>query len=92
MKFNVFIKNIAEETKHYIEKYEQYKDLSGEEKKARVDDILKTYIETALDGIGLNIIVKFILKKLLIENISAITQAVFDLLKAKVIGITENGY
>ena len=78
-----FIQNIVNETKHYIEKYEEYKSLSGEEKKARVDNILKNYIETAIDTVGLNFIVKFIVKKILIENISTITQCIFDLLKLK---------
>lgn len=89
MKIKQFIKNIVAESKHYIEKYEQYKDLTGEEKKARVDDILKTYIENTIDTIGLNFIVKLIIKKLLIENIPVITQCVFDLIKAKVEGITK---
>lgn len=89
MKIKEFIKNIVAESKHYIEKYEQYKDLTGEEKKARVDDILKTYIENTIDTIGLNFIVKLIIKKLLIENIPVITQCVFDLIKAKVEGITK---
>lgn len=89
MKIKEFIKNIVAESKHYIEKYEQYKDLTGEEKKTRVDDILKTYIENTIDTIGLNFIVKLIIKKLLIENIPVITQCVFDLIKAKVEGITK---
>lgn len=89
MKIKEFIKNIVAESKHYIEKYEQYKDLTGEEKKARVDDILKAYIENTIDTIGLNFIVKLIIKKLLIENIPVITQCVFDLIKAKVEGITK---
>lgn len=89
MKIKEFIKNFVDETKHYIEKYEQYKELSGVQKKARVDDIIKTYIENTIDTIGLNFIVKLIIKKLLIENIPIITQCVFDLIKAKVEGITK---
>lgn len=89
MKVKDFIKNIVKESKHYIGKYEQYKELSGVQKKARVDDIIKTYIENTIDTIGLNFIVKLIIKKLLIENIPVITQCVFDLIKAKVEGITK---
>lgn len=89
MKIKEFIKNFVDETKHYIEKYEQYKELSGVQKKARVDDIIKSYIENTIDTIGLNFIVKLIIKKLLIENIPVITQCVFDLIKAKVEGITK---
>ena len=39
MNFKEFIKDFAETTKTYIEKYEQYKELSGEDKKKRVDQI-----------------------------------------------------
>lgn len=90
MNFKEFIKNVADETRHYIEKYEQYKDLTGEDKKNRVDDIIKTYIENTIDTIGLNFIVKFMVKKLLIENIPVITQCIFDLITASVAGVTKN--
>lgn len=89
MKFKEFITNFVTETKYYIEKYEQYKELSGVQKKARVDDIIKSYIENTIDTIGLNFVAKFIIKKLLIENIPVITQCIFDLIKAKVEGITK---
>ena len=35
MHIKTFIKDFVQNTKSYIEKYEQYKDLTGEEKKAR---------------------------------------------------------
>ena len=40
MKLKEFIKGFAATAKDYIEKYEQYKELSGEQKKARVDNII----------------------------------------------------
>ena len=89
MKVKEFIQNIAAETRHYIEKFEQYKDLTGEQKKARLDDIIKSYIENTIDSIGLNVFVKFIIKKFIIDNIPTITQIIFDLLKAKIEGITK---
>ena len=89
MKIKEFIQNISKETARYIEKYEQIKDLSGEQKKARVDGVITEYIETTIDKIGLNFIIKFIIKKLLIENIPVITQCIFDLIKSKVDGITK---
>ena len=89
MKLKEFLQNVAEQTKTYIEKYEEYKELNGKQKKARVDDLITHYIETTIDGIGLNFVFKFVLKKLLIENIPNITQIVFDLIKTKVDGITE---
>jgi beta-xylosidase len=89
MNLKDFIKDFATTTKDYIEKYEQYKELSGEQKKARVDDILTSYCEAALDNLGFNFIFKFVFRKLIVQNIPAITQAIFDLLKAKVAGITK---
>lgn len=89
MKIKEFIQNIAKQSKYYIEKYEDYKDLNGAQKKARVDDIIKEYIENTIDTVGLNFVVRFIIKKLIIENIPTITQIIFDLLSAKVKGITK---
>ena len=89
MKIKEFIQNITKETVHYIEKYEQIKDLNGKQKKARVDEVITEYIEVTIDKIGLNFIIKFIVKKLLIENIPVITQCIFDLIKSKVDGITK---
>jgi hypothetical protein len=89
MKIKEFIQAIAKETKFYIEKYEQIKDLSGKQKKARVDDVIIDYIENTIDTIGLNFVAKFIIKKLLIENIPVITQCIFDLIASKVQGITK---
>lgn len=89
MDVKTFILNVVSNTKNYIEKFEKYKELTGEQKKARVDEIIREYIEATIDTIGLNIIFKFVIKKVLIDNIPVITQAIFDLLKAKVDGITK---
>lgn len=89
MNVKEFIKNVAAQTKTCIEKYEQYNELDGKQKKARVDECIAKYIEAALDTIGINFIVKFIIKKLLIENVPIITQCIFDLIAAKVKGITK---
>jgi len=89
MDIKTFIQNIAIQTKTYIKKYEEYKELNGEQKKARVDDLIANYIETTIDNVGLNFIFKYVLKKLLIDNIPNITQIIFDLLASKVQGITK---
>lgn len=89
MSVKEFIRNIATEAKFYIEKYEQIKELNGKQKKARVDEVITEYIETTIDKIGLNFVAKFIIKKLLIENVPTITQCIFDLIKSKVEGITK---
>lgn len=89
MNFKDFIQTIVKETKFYISKYEQIKELDGKQKKARVDEVITDYVETTFDNIGLNFVARFIIKKLLIENIPTITQCIFDLIKSKVEGITK---
>ena len=89
MHIRTFIKDFVQNTKGYIEKYEQYKELSGEEKKARVDSLIYEYVEGVIDNIGLNFVFKFVIKKLLLENIPILTQLIFDLIKVKVEGITK---
>ena len=89
MKFKEFIQTVVTETKHYIEKYEQIKELNGKQKKARVDEVITEYVEATIDNLGLNFIARFIVKKILIENIPTITQCIFDLIKSKVEGITK---
>lgn len=89
MKLKEFIQNIVIQSKFYIEKYEEYKELNGVQKKARVDEVIKDYIEITIDGLNVNFVLKLIVKKLLVENIPVITQCIFDLIKAKIEGITE---
>ena len=89
MKLKDFIQGFTQTAKDYIEKYEKYKELTGEQKKQRVDGLLKSYCETAIDNIGLNFVFKFVFKNLIIENIPNLTQVIFDLLEAKISGITK---
>ncbi len=89
MEIKGFIDNFVETAQMYIEKYEECKDLTGAQKKERLDDIITNYVNVALDGIGLNFIVKFIIRKLLIENIPFITQQIFNLIQARIKGITK---
>lgn len=89
MKFKTFIEDFANVAKKYIEKYEECKDLTGEEKKARLDDIVKNYVLVAIDNIPLNFIVKIVIKRVIVENIPFITQAIYNLLKARIKGITQ---
>ncbi len=90
IKFDEFLQNFANITKTLIERYEtEYKNLNGEGKKARLDDAITGYLTTAIDNIGLNFILKFALRKLLLENIPALTQIIFNLIRTKIDGITE---
>lgn len=91
MKIKEFIENFTNVSKAIIERVETYKDLSGEEKKERVDEVVTNYVTGVIDNIQVNFIVRFILKKLLIDNIPTITQIIFDLIKTKISGITKWG-
>ena len=89
MKFKKFIDGFVSTAKQYIEKYEECKELTGKEKKARLDEIITNYVNVAIDGIGLNFVFKFVIRKVLIQNIPFITQAIFNLIQTKVKGITK---
>lgn len=89
MHIKTFIKDFVQNTKGYIEKYEQYKELSGEDKKKRVDTLIYDYVQAVIDNVGLNFMFRFVLKKILLDNIPTFTQIIFDLLKAKIEGITK---
>lgn len=89
MKFSEFIKDFAVTVKTYITKYEAYSELTNEQKKQRVDEIITNYLEIALDNLGLNIVFKYVVKKLILVNVPVLTQVIFDLIKSKVQGITE---
>ena len=89
MDIKTFIQNLATNAKNYIEKLQQYEELSGEEKKERLDEIIEEYIEVAIDSIKMNVVFKYVLKKLLLANVPVITQVIFDLIKTKIEGITK---
>ena len=89
MDIKTFIQNLATNAKNYIEKLQKFEELSGEEKKERLDEIIEEYIEVAIDSIKMNVIFKYVLKKVLLANVPVITQVIFDLIKAKIEGITK---
>lgn len=84
-----FINGFVDTTKTYIKKLEELNTLSNEDKKRRLDEILMTYSLTALDNLGLNFVFKLVIKKLLIANIPNFTQAIFNMIKLRIEGITK---
>lgn len=64
------------------------KELSNTEKKAQLDNVIMTLILSILDGAKIGWITKLIIEKFVLPRISEITQAVYDLLKAKIEGVT----
>lgn len=89
MEIKAFIKQFTTTAKGIIGHLEDYRNLSNEAKKQRLDSDMTDWALKWVDELELNIVVKFVLKKLLIPNISTITQAIFDLIKSKVEGITK---
>ena len=89
MKFKEFIKTFADTTKITIANLETYKELTGETKKAQLDLTITNWVNVFLEGNNLNVIAKWVIKTFVIKNIPAITQAIFDLIKSRVEGITK---
>lgn len=83
-----FIDGFVETTKFYIKRFEEIKNLTNEEKKERLDELLINYCEKAIDTLGVNFLFKLVLKKILIANIPHLTQTIFNLIRLKIEGIT----
>jgi len=60
------------------------KELDNSEKKKKLDKAVYVYLETLVSGVRINLFVKFIIEKFIIQNIPVITQAIYDLLKSKI--------
>jgi hypothetical protein len=64
-------------------------ELNNEEKKAKLDNVVTTWANTALDKLSLNIFTKWVIRKYLIGNIETLTQMVYNLLKTRVANLTK---
>ena len=89
MKFKDFIQNTVKTAETIIVKVEEYKELTNQEKKQRVDEVIGKYVSSTIDYVQINFLFKLILKKYLLPNVPVITQAIFDLIKTRVEGITK---
>lgn len=59
------------------------KELDNTEKKDKLDKAAYVYLDTLISGVKVNLFVKWILEKFIINNIPVITQAIYDLLKSR---------
>ena len=64
------------------------KELENKEKKLQLDKAILAYLVSLLSTAKFGFITKFIIEKFVINNISIITQAIYDLIKSKVDGVT----
>ena len=88
MTLKEFIKNFAEQTKNKIIEL-AHTELTNENKKLMLDHHIVDYVERAINGLTINFVFKMALRKLILPNISVITQLIFDMLKARIEGITK---
>lgn len=88
MNINDFISKFAVKAKEKIAECEKL-DLNGRTKKDMLDEVMVKWTNKTIDALKINAVYKMALKFLIVKNIPAVTQAVFDLLKAKINGITE---
>lgn len=88
MEFKNFILNFVNTTKTNIIELAKT-ELNNNNKKMVLDQRIIDFLDNTIAGVKLNFILKLALKKLLLPNVSIITQIIFDLLKAKIEGITK---
>ena len=65
------------------------KELSNLEKKNKLDKAVEVYFISLLASTKINWFSKFVIEKVVIKNIPTITQAIYELLKEKIKGITK---
>ena len=87
MELKHFIQSFADTTKKNIIELAKT-DLNNSNKKMTLDHKIINFLEDSLEKLELNFILKIALKKLLIPNISLITQIIFDLLKERIKGLS----
>lgn len=85
--FKNFIAGVLETSKKIIAEVEKTKGLTGEEKKQRLDNAIIAFIQTNISNY--HFFVRFAINKLIIPYVADFTQAIFDLLKARIKGVTE---
>lgn len=87
MELKQFIQSFADTTKKNIIELAKT-DLNNSNKKMTLDHKIINFLEDSLEKLELNFILKIALKKILIPNVSLITQIIFDLLKERIKGLS----
>lgn len=82
--FNGFVETAKEQITELVNE-----EIENKEKKNKLDVVITEFAETTLAKAKLNIFVKLAIKKLVIPHIACITQTIYDLLKAKITGVTD---
>lgn len=64
-------------------------NLTNAAKKESLDLAVENYIKDIVNAVTPNFIIRWVVNKFLLPNIPVLTQQIFDLLKAKIYGITK---
>lgn len=88
MEIKNFILDFVNETRKNIIELAKT-ELNNNNKKMVLDQRIIDFLDNTIAGVKLNFILKLALKKLLLPNVSIITQIIFDLLKTRIEGITK---
>ena len=83
-----FVKEFVAKVTEIIKKVQEFKELTGEEKMARVNAVAYDFFDKNYDKIKMNFLVKAYLKKKLRKLIPTITQKIYDLIATSIEGIT----
>lgn len=89
MKFKEFIIEFKNEAQNLIAHFEDFKSLSGKEKKTLLDKNMTAASIRLLARLKINPIAKIVITKGLEAYLPVITQAIFDLIQSRIAGITE---
>lgn len=88
MELREFILDFTNTVKKNITELAQT-ELNNKNKKMILDSKIMNFLDDALVNINANFLLKFALKKLLLPNVSLITQIIFDLLKERIKGLSK---
>lgn len=85
--FLVFIKSFVNTAKEKIVELATT-ELNNQDKKKKLDEAIITFLELNVERY--NVFVRLAIKKLIIPNVDNVTQLIYDLLKAKIKGVTDD--
>lgn len=63
--------------------------LPNDAKKLQLDQYVTNWLSLKIENSKLNFFVKILIQKIIVPNISVITQVIFDLSKSKINGVTK---
>ena len=87
-KVKLFIDDFFVYARAAILKYREFKELTGEQKKDRVDQYMTDLVLKSINSVTYPVFFRWIVKAFVVKQIPVITQRIYDLIKDNVEGIT----